>query len=779
MKLDSIALSVFFFDKGCKVTPLKIDGGTLQNQNSPYFSSLLTEIRNVLKAFPEVYLSTKIPAPYPTNQIYLLLADPQLNLSNPITLQNLADQKPLRWVSVDHPRVPGALKTIQSLSYAPVITIGYEDIMFTYSQPREMEEQDLEKKRIRDYNMDTRFKFLDSSIWHRYVPSYSENQYIFKQRFSEVLQEIIQYYKDQLYHTNAARAMLEFQLRMMRESYIFPVGERNHSKAVTPFKFHSETQMKEMAEHLMKDYFIGNNLHESVKWRFLLIDDYANTGISSDNHRQIALSKRALIEQLLEGLEIDSIEYPEAYGENDSEAASKDIVSKCLDKLQGEKRYDILLLDYLLGGISGKEEEREYGFEFLQLLQLDSQGDAPKYKRGPFMRHWIFPISSFPFALYDKMRQLGIDNYFHLWHLSGGGDPITTPHLFRYYLLNFMKQQVEEVFLGDETLARYLSIYSHESDPITWAEIIEKRLGNIKSKILIIDGIESTSKFAESVSGLMENGYREFIDKLKDLIGALYKGLDQNIEYENFKKNWELLKIDYSVPDQGSKTASSFSKTISLIEGKLKSTIFQPLEKAKARIQAFDKGRLNLSGLNLLEFPIHLIPDEKREKITNLDLKNNRIAAIPKSIKTLKSLSKLNLEGNRLSSLITELTELNLDHLNIKSNRFEEWKVPLIAKSKHEVTALLDIALKKARENSTLTQLKVLIRDGKLDTAFKEAREKLTVDPNWENDFDLLESRLNDIEQENDLGKIGRDTYKTERTQIKYALLGLLSDFEK
>ncbi|MCB1124710.1 MAG: hypothetical protein KJT03_24365, partial [Verrucomicrobiae bacterium] len=205
------------------ISPLEIQDKTIRTPEWSYFQSILNDVFELIKPFPWITLNAKPSSINATKHIHILLADPQLNLSNPMVLQNIAGQTSLRWVSENHPMAPTLPNKKPAPYYSPIISIGYEDIMSTYSLPRESEEKDPEKRRIRSYDMDSRFKFLDSSIWHRYVPVYSGGHYVFKQRFREVILEIVQNHSDELYRTNAARAMLEFQLRMMRESYIFPV----------------------------------------------------------------------------------------------------------------------------------------------------------------------------------------------------------------------------------------------------------------------------------------------------------------------------------------------------------------------------------------------------------------------------------------------------------------------------------------------------------------------------------------------------------------------------
>ena len=65
---------------------------------------------------------------------------------------------------------------------------------------------------------------------------------------------------------------------MMLNSFITKVGEKGHHENVTPFKFHSETQMQNKSKKLIDNFFIpkreaNQSLIEVVKWNFLLVDD--------------------------------------------------------------------------------------------------------------------------------------------------------------------------------------------------------------------------------------------------------------------------------------------------------------------------------------------------------------------------------------------------------------------------------------------------------------------------------------------------------------------------
>lgn len=790
MRQDPMVLSVFLLDGECRIAPLKIEEETISDPEWRYFRSVIEDIR-VMGESHKLAFKEHDSIPQETKKIILLLADPQLNLSNPATLQSLAGHYLLRWVSTNHPRLPAASAEKPALFYAPIITIGYEDIMSTYSLPRALEETDPEKRRMRDYDMDSRYKFLDSSIWHRYVPTHSGDDYVFRERFKAVLQEVIQHHEDELYRTNAARAMLEFQLRMMRESYIYPVGERNHSRMVTPFKFHSETQMREKAEQLMKDYFKANSLNKKLHWRFLLIDDYASTGISADNNDNIKWSKKGLIKKLLKGLKIAEIDHPKESEGNGGASTSSDLINKCLNLLEGPKRYDVLLLDYLLAGIPGKPEEREYGFEFLQLLETDSQSAIPKFKRGPFMRHWIFPISSFPFALYDKLRQLGIDNYHGLWHLSGGGDPITTPHLFRYNLLNFLKQQVLEAYLDDGNLANYLQVFSNIDQAEHWSTILEARLKHLLAQIQILDsyrtkhkeGNEKHSHFSEKLYHFIhyKSKYARVLKellKIVELFNDVQNNPDSDVNYlSNILENPENL--------MGSRTGSilkSYPLALNAIWEKMKSFLFTTSE-VKARIlKDVNQHELNLSkrkGKRILIIPKEI---KQVEQLEDLKLNDNLLQTLPDELTQLKELWKLEVRNNKLKAFPQVLFKLSerLEYLDLRGNH-----LPLglnkRAMDKMEVKELFRQAA--ALEVQPIEEARKKIEENEIEGAFDTLSLLFKRAPNLKETFinqvTMCEHRFNAIQEEKINGILSDETYLPKKLEIINALLKILSLIEE
>lgn len=319
-------------------------------------------------------------------------------------------------------------------NYYPIITIGDLDIanISPSGEPTHSLFNDI----------DPHLKFLDSGIWHRYVNITSPIEKFIEQ-VSLVLKDLCLYHEIKLYHSPAAQTALEFQLRTYTSPRAPSIAERGHSHgiAINSIKYHCESSMKRRAleiEDFLLDHF-NKGKESQFQWRFLMIDKNAGTPLSllSLKNNEGITSKRDWIYFLLKDLQV-SIDLPKSMADNNKnhEGGEGNIIDLSLSMMR-EKKYDILLVDYLLN-------PWEYNSNFLKILLEDNKKAVPEYRRGPTEKFWIFPITSYSFAFSDKLLQLGLDSYNELWYLSGGGDPISTPYLFRYNLLRFMQQQVLE-----------------------------------------------------------------------------------------------------------------------------------------------------------------------------------------------------------------------------------------------------------------------------------------------------------------------------------------------
>lgn len=225
-------------------------------------------------------------------------------------------------------------------------------------------------------------KIIDSSIWNYYFPLFVTDStkncatIINYERFKDVLQKVANNTAKHLYDLSVADEYADLNARLLEQSYL-----KGTHKAISPFIFHSENEL----QTLIRDEFeerVGLE-NESIvsqiknhKWRILLVDDKADSGMSynkkmsSENDRYgLPLnSKLSIIISLLDKLFVDS-KHTICYGESVSN--SKNVlfsiefaknVSKALDKIRN-KKYDLILLDYLL---EQDENNLKYGYELLE-----------------------------------------------------------------------------------------------------------------------------------------------------------------------------------------------------------------------------------------------------------------------------------------------------------------------------------------------------------------------------------------------------------------------------
>jgi hypothetical protein len=203
-------------------------------------------------------------------------------------------------------------------------------------------------------------------------------------------------------------------------------------------------------------------------------------------------------------------------------------VVNCLTEKGGSQ--DIIMLDYLLGNISGTNR-RDYGHKFIKLISdifknkpnekdnewlrslcksynlfkdeikqepldplVNSVNESPQKKEGgdasksisevvskfstfqlnkaPFNRFWVFPISVHNTALLETLKAEGIQFNNPNWFISRGGDPVNTPYLFLYNLLKLMELQVAQAYLEASELKAHLNQFERSiSASKSWSDV--------------------------------------------------------------------------------------------------------------------------------------------------------------------------------------------------------------------------------------------------------------------------------------------------------------------
>ncbi|NBC07011.1 MAG: hypothetical protein GVY26_07445, partial [Bacteroidetes bacterium] len=644
--------------------------------------------------------------------------------------------------------------------YMPVLTIGAEDFLNLYTEKKSVQRNGRHSRFIKRIGFDARIKFLDASIWHRYLPVDGfwavKEEFSFESKLADLLSKFREWIQTGIYETNVARATLEFQLRMLRNAHIVKMGHSGHFEAVRPFKFHSETVMEIWRDQIARRLFRGERKH--LKWKFLIIDDFADEGISAGDGK-IDITKKQLVLKLLEEAGYpqissgDFIKVPDSNGE-------QGMVETCLDTLMKEERFDVLLLDYLLGNSGG---ERQYGYEVLLKLVEDSQTEKPDFFSGPFMRHWVFPISSFPFAMYDKLRQLGIDHYHKLWHLSGGGDPITTPNLFTYNLMHFLSLQVKEVFLDDEMLAAYISNYNQIDKLDDWAKIVGKKMENLEAKILLLEQEQHNSIFKESLLHTIDLvQYDTFIIgvvKVLDLLREVYER--KAGPSTKFDGEWKALKFK----------AESFQKSFRLLESKIWSPL-AVLQQEIEKEQKEDQTRGRYADRYLMKCPNF----QGMTRLRTLDLSNNFLEDLNETLSACPNLNRLDISNNqfrRIPDVVHGLSKL--DQLNLSGNEINYIKdSELEAKDKDQVAKLLKWQKELKRRADEILQ--VYLMDSALDgaiSAFEYIIEKGSNSPEFKHKLFLIKEKLKEVR----LGNVPGVTLERIDKETKAAIYDLLCEY--
>lgn len=327
------------------------------------------------------------------------------------------------------------------------------------------------------------FPIMDSSIWNYMVFSddikvkREGKETLKKERNVELfrtIKQIYQNYKHKLYNLSVAREYADLNARLANESYL--CGD--HSDGVAPIIFHSEYAVEDMINQEFKIE------RETIKkltnrcWRILLVDDKAQAPMrtkddvdpnkppkpippqTEDNKDFCLNSKMQIILRLIaEGLKIneDEVDYRKHDGsfaplsgdyiENKKINNNKKILIEyaeskkdAFDALK-ERKYDIVLLDYLL---ENRKKEHEYGYELLNDIYKDH--DVTKKCEcmyGPNGRIFFMFISAYSSAVHERLLAEGLNQIEDYWQIAIGACPTNTPQLFLYNLIKLMEYRLD------------------------------------------------------------------------------------------------------------------------------------------------------------------------------------------------------------------------------------------------------------------------------------------------------------------------------------------------
>lgn len=356
-------------------------------------------------------------------------------------------------------------------------------------------------------------RILDSSVWN-YCVWNDDGEEGFNSanvRLSRAVKEIYRNWQLKLYQLGSTAEYADLNARLAKNAY-FKGG--HHSEVISPFLFHSEyLTRKALKERLEKDTFCLGH-----KWRFLLVDDHAGEPLSkrgTDQPLPGGKNKLEIIVDRLQSLADEDHSVKVAWrapggcwnNENDYDIAIDSVctVPDLVERLFGpdRKRYDIILLDYLLKASNSRNSAASYCYDFFYVLKslrdiieeknlsedtlnsivarceardIDrkkglaiedgllwiygkvaySVSDLNALQRwikegiGPKRRLYFMYISSFVHAIQERLEEQRISRAEKYWYIGRGACPVNTPEVFLFNLHLIMEKRYRKIIEKDE-----------------------------------------------------------------------------------------------------------------------------------------------------------------------------------------------------------------------------------------------------------------------------------------------------------------------------------------
>ncbi len=439
----------------------------------------------------------------------------------------------------------------KTYNFIPVITIGLMSIMSYYNEDSYVEGKkykDTARNVYKLLNLDKRFRFFDSSIWFQYVPLTND----FKQDFKFALGTCAYNIYNRIYPTLGAYQSLEFNLRLLKNSYVHPIKEGKYAPPITPFIFHSESRMRILAKRELAAI-------QKVEFKIAILDDLVKENLSTISLDNCRIKKGELIENLLKEIHIPNEEY---IGDNSKSSCQlkyqiksfKEIPTTIISISKKEDEntenpivahsYDLIMLNYAFDELSDEIknlEEVDYGFKFIEEIKnLDeNKKDNIKDYVGHNGRFFILPISTFPDTMQRKLRDLGISNIARYWEISEGVDPITTPELFRYrtfYILRRILMDYAKIDLNEKSIYKkveeLLSIENKKGLNIFHTPFWEKYKNEKEPRSNLLDIVKTITEKQEK--NLHYEAIRQFPNVVR--LGVKFKQLYKSRNSSPFAK---------------------------------------------------------------------------------------------------------------------------------------------------------------------------------------------------------------------------------------------------
>ena len=380
----------------------------------------------------------------------------------------------------------------------PTIHLTWFDVFKDIEDKKKGDDDSCEKEMWLSSGIQRYHKIVDSGIWNYYVPVFcdlvndSDSPQIVIKRFHDSLVDICSNYSLNRYRLIVAKENVDLGFRMLEQSYL-----KGSHKAVSPFLFHSEYEMKRRIQESFLNSHDGEKVKvidvvKRYKWRFLLIDDKSIKPMSvsqtavgekeSGNTNFVQTNKLQIIADNLHriiGFDEDKIWYRCCFeeksdksllvaarcgrvidlpSEEEKKTPGKDqemqIVIDCVETIEDAEKclkyynYEVILLDYLLK--KKNNHEQEYGYHLLKKIlswhEDSKKTDKDRYIIGPNNSLTIMFMSAYTTAVQERILEMGINRSEKgLWYIGNCACPTNTPYLFSHLLLQLMRHRIRDL----------------------------------------------------------------------------------------------------------------------------------------------------------------------------------------------------------------------------------------------------------------------------------------------------------------------------------------------
>ncbi len=364
--------------------------------------------------------------------------------------------------------------------------------------------------------IDSRARYLDSSIWMRYVQL--DNEQCTKladdariERHNQTKEEEIakQLFPSDfaIYQTANAHEVREFNSRLCSNSRLINY-HTGQGKNITPFPFCSEERNREKANKQFAK-FKDKIANRRLIMRVLLIDDKSTIKkhLKPGNMNKIDILESVLSQKDAQDAEPGFYVITDTNKKEIRDDITDPIIiiehahtlTEAKDKL-ATRKFDIIFLDYLLeyNKESKKKEKSSYTTQLLEEILAthdpslagilpDRHSSEDKLQeavdhRGPLNKFWFFFISTFSSAIREGMRVSDMHYSEKLWHAERGACPAITPQLFRnnfYHLLNTQLNELTDI--GGDSNEKTFSVIDYLREIFQASDIREKAVRNFNA----------------------------------------------------------------------------------------------------------------------------------------------------------------------------------------------------------------------------------------------------------------------------------------------------------